>query len=104
MPSLWLWVASVALGSKTLSQEGEFRLIMRFAAATWLSQRSDVGIQAVPQDRETLDQLLDSTVEAPFRLKSGPGDPRIRHNVVALVRVLAAGDRQSGAPLHSGIL
>ena len=27
----WLWVASVALGSKTLSQEGEFRLIMRIA-------------------------------------------------------------------------
>src|ERR1035441_4477918 len=25
----WLWVASVALGSKTLSQEGGFRLIMR---------------------------------------------------------------------------
>ena len=27
----WLWVASVALGSKTLSQEGGFRLIMRIA-------------------------------------------------------------------------
>src|ERR1035438_4326514 len=29
--SVWLWVASVALGSKTLSQEGGFRLIMRIA-------------------------------------------------------------------------
>src|ERR1017187_3135388 len=27
----WLWVASVASGSKTLSQEGGFRLIMRIA-------------------------------------------------------------------------
>src|SRR5689334_15449130 len=54
-----------------------------------MSRGSDVAVAAVAQDRVALDQLADAAVEPPLGAEARACEPRVRHDVVALVRVLA---------------
>src|SRR5690349_10426267 len=49
----------------------------------------DVREARVPEDRVALDQLADPALEAPLGLEPGGAEALVRHDVVALVRVLA---------------
>src|SRR5687768_4098640 len=51
--------------------------------------RSDVAVTGIADHREALDELRDSRMQRHLRLVAGRLDLFVRHDVVALVRILA---------------
>src|SRR3569623_1804699 len=53
------------------------------------SIHSHVRVTAIPQNGVAFDQFVDAAVQVPLRFKAGRGEPRIRDDIIPLVRILS---------------